>query len=419
MNPSNSTPETFDTEIEKLVYGGSGLGRFRGKVVFVPYSVPGDRLLVRKVLEKKNYIRAEILKTLNSGPGRVDPVCPHFGRCGGCHWQHLEYPRQVDAKLLILKEIFHHSFPETHDIPIRMKACPQPMGYRSRARLQVRNSDARRFLGFFRAGSHDVEVVDRCPLLRSPLNRALQSLQSLISDDGIDADVREIDIAGAYEGDMWTATPVASPNAPEDRRYGMGNDAVSKEILLKRKVGEFLYSVAAPVFFQANDFMVADLVQLVRELSDDTGLEAAVDLFAGVGLFSIPLASKYKSVIAVENSPAACRLCRENAAASAVDSLRTVCSDVEQWLESETSGRVTGYDLILLDPPRSGAGAGVMGKIRSLAPQTILYVSCDPQTLCRDLSFIPPEEYIIERIEGLDMFPQTYHFETVVRLVRR
>ncbi len=419
MNPSNPLPETFETEIEKLVYGGSGLGRFRGKVVFVPYSAPGDRLLVRTVQEKKNFIRAEIEKILVPAPCRVEPACPYFGSCGGCHWQHLEYPRQVEAKLRILEEICRHRLPQTRDIPIRMKACTQPMGYRSRARLQVRDSESRRTLGFYRAGSHSVEDIASCPLLRPPLNRALQSLRNFKSDTDIETDMHEIDIVGSHEEDRWTATPVRSNDTLKRAHSGDRRITAPTEVLLKRKVGGFLYSVAASVFFQANDFMVSDLVQLVRELADDTGHKAAADLFSGVGLFSIPLASEFKSMIAVEDFPAASRLCRENASAAAVDSLRTVCSDVERWLESETSGKMTDYDLILLDPPRSGAGTGVMGKIRSLAPKTILYVSCDPQTLCRDLSCIPPEEYRIERIEGLDMFPQTYHFETVVRLGRR
>jgi len=187
----NPLPPPFETEIEKLVYGGSGLGRFQGKVVFVPYSAPGDRLLVRAVQEKKSYIRGEITKILVSGPGRIDPECPHFGRCGGCHWQHLEYARQVEAKRCILEEICRHHLPHACDVPVGMKACPQPMGYRSRARVQVRGEGFRRTVGFFRTESHDVEVIDRCPLLRPPLDRALDSLRNARPDKDIEADMRE------------------------------------------------------------------------------------------------------------------------------------------------------------------------------------------------------------------------------------
>ncbi|MBN2242144.1 MAG: class I SAM-dependent RNA methyltransferase [Acidobacteria bacterium] len=410
---------SFETEIEKLVYGGSGLGRCRGKVVFVPYSVPGDRLLVRSVQEKKSYIRAEIVEILAAGPGRVDPVCPHFGRCGGCQWQHLQYALQAEAKLRILGDACRHRFPQARDVPIGMKACPKPLGYRSRARVQLRGEGSRRYAGFFRPGSHAVEAVGSCPLLRPPLNRALASLGDIHTGSNIDPGMREIDIACSCEDDKWIAAPVGSPQGPGNARAVRGGKAAAAEDILVRKVGGFQYSVTASAFFQANDFMISDLVRLVRELAHDSPRGAAADLFAGVGLFSLPLASHFESVTAVENSPEASRLCSRNVQTAAAGSVRTVAADVERWLESRRPDGMDGFDLVLLDPPRSGAGTGIMKKIAAMAPGTILYVSCDPQTLCRDLSSIPPEEYRIDRIEGLDMFPQTYHFETVVRMVRR
>jgi 23S rRNA (uracil1939-C5)-methyltransferase len=418
MKPSNRSHPTFKIEIEKLVFGGSGLGRHRGKVVFVPFSAPGDRLLVRAVREKKDYIRGEIERILEPGPGRVDPVCRHFGKCGGCHWQHLEYPLQVKAKLAILKETLNHLFPQTRDIPIDMKACAHPFGYRSRARVQLRRSGSRISAGFFRPGSHTVEAIEDCPLLRPPLNQAINALKRLKSDTDTGIDVQEFDIAGSYEEDLWTAAPAGSGDIAEAAYSRTGNDVPDKKILLKRMVGEFRYSVAASVFFQANDFMVPELVRLVLRMAEDKGRSAALDLYSGVGLFSLPLSGLFESVVAIENSPSASGLCYENARAASIERIQTICSDATEWMRTVQSGTVPGFDLILLDPPRSGAGAQAMEQIRLLAPRTILYVSCDPQTLGRDLFSIPREEYRIDRVEGLDMFPQTYHFETVIRLVR-
>ena len=142
--------KAFQITVEKLVYGGAGLGRHNGKVVFVPFSVPGDHLLVHTVTEKKTYVRAEIVKIIKPGNGRITPTCPHFAKCGGCHWQQLEYSRQVEAKRQILEEIFNHRFPQTRELPIIMKACAQPFGYRSRARVQLRGSGSRTIVGFFR-----------------------------------------------------------------------------------------------------------------------------------------------------------------------------------------------------------------------------------------------------------------------------
>ena len=419
MSLSNRSRQFLEIEIEKLIYGGDGLSRHEGKVVFVPYSAPGDRLLIRSVREKKNYTRGEIVKILRKGPGRSNPICPHFGKCGGCQWQHLEYPQQLQEKEQILREIFYHHFPYTQNLPINMTASPTPYAYRSRARVQIRNSSSGPSVGFFRSGSHTVEAIEFCPLLRAPLNRALRSLRLARSDAGISGDVLECDIAGSYEEGLWTAAPAGDAGKAKNARPLSEDKARTKEVVLKRKVGGYLYRISASVFFQANDFLIPELVRLVGELAEGTRTDTALDLFAGVGLFTLPLSGHFKSVIAIENSPPASRFCRDNACNAGIGNIQIVCADVAQWMESIKPATPGKINLILLDPPRSGAGAMVMEQIRTLSPQTILYVSCDPQTLSRDLSCMPFEEYRIDRIEGLDMFPQTYHFETVVRLTRR
>jgi 23S rRNA (uracil1939-C5)-methyltransferase len=157
MKKTKKTQKTFTTVIEKLVYGGAGFGRHEGKVLFVPFSAPGDQLVVRPIVEKKTFIQAEVVRILKPGSGRVAPACPYYGKCGGCQWQHLDYSRQVEAKRQILEEIFHHRFPQTLKIPVTMKACVQPYGYRSRARVQLRGSGSKTSIGFFRFGSHSVE----------------------------------------------------------------------------------------------------------------------------------------------------------------------------------------------------------------------------------------------------------------------
>jgi 23S rRNA (uracil1939-C5)-methyltransferase len=387
-----SDTREFEITIDRLVYSGAGLGRRDRKVVFVPFSVPGDYLLVRQVEEKKQFARAEIIRVLKPGPGRISPVCPHFMKCGGCHWQQLEYLRQVEVKRQILEETFHHRFPQTRDLPIAMEACSQPFGYRSRARIQLRDAGAGPVIGFYRCGSHTVEDVESCPLLRPSLNKALSAVRQHRGDTGVGK--QEMDIACSEEEDFGIAESV--------------------EILHKR-IGEFRYSFTAPVFFQANDFIISELVSLVRRLSENAGCNTAIDLFAGVGLFTLPLALQFKKIFAVESSQAACRLCSMNLSEAKLHNAQVLCSDVLQWMKS--AGSPAGPDLVVLDPPRAGAGIEVMEQIREWAPKTIIYVSCDPQTLCRDIAQISAS-YKIDWIEGLDMFPQTYHFETVVRLSR-
>ncbi len=288
MNRDRNTSESFQITIVKLVYGGSGLGRHDGKVVFVPFSVPGDRLLVRPVAEKKMYVQAEIIEIIKPGNGRITPPCPHFSKCGGCHWQQLEYRRQVDTKRQILEEIFHHRFPQTRDLPIVMKVCAQPFGYRSRARIQLRGTGPKAVVGFFRHGSRRVEDIENCPLFRPSLNEALSSLRQYKRKVDHDAKPLEMNIACSEEEGSWT-TMRAKSEVNEGISVLIG-DPQSEGTILRRRVGEFLYSTSANVFFQANDFMISELMELVRQSIKGAGSNSALDLFAGVGFFSLPLA---------------------------------------------------------------------------------------------------------------------------------
>jgi 23S rRNA (uracil1939-C5)-methyltransferase len=410
-------PRTIEITVEKLIFGGSGYARHKGKVVFVPFSAPGDHLIVRPVEEKKSFIRAEIVRILKSGKGRVDPVCVYFSKCGGCHWQHLDYRHQLEAKRQILEEALHHRCPQTREMAIPMTACPQPFAYRSRARIQLRGKGERASIGFFRPGSHTIEDVESCPLFRRSLNEALSSVRQFKRKVDTDSKPQEMDIACSEEEDSWATARRGESDADEGVTTLLGTRR-REDVILRKLVGEFTYSVTASVFFQANDFMVSELVALVQNLGKPTHGGPAVDLFAGVGLFSLPLARQFTYVVAVENSSPASRLCLRNANAAGLRNVQAECADVARWLEVQGRSAAGSFDLVVLDPPRTGAGPDVMKRISQLAPKRILYVSCDPQTLIRDLAEISPRDYGIRLVAGLDMFPQTYHFETVVQLDR-
>jgi tRNA/tmRNA/rRNA uracil-C5-methylase (TrmA/RlmC/RlmD family) len=386
------TSGAFEVAIDRLVYGGAGLGRREGKVVFVPFSVPGDRLLVRPVEEKKQFIRAEIVEILQPGPGRIQPTCRYFMKCGGCHWQQLEYPRQIEAKRQILEEILHHRFPETHRLMISMEPCSQPFAYRNRARVQLRRSADHLTAGFYRRESHTVEDIDACPLLRPLLNEAL-------------SEARKSSGAYRHESDMACSD--------EEEKWAFDLADSKEPVLLHKTIGDFRYVFSASVFFQANEFIVSKLVEIVKAAWEKAGNRIAIDLYAGVGLFSLPLARQFKKVLSVEGSPISCQYGSQNASEANLSNVEIICSDIAQWMKSTKPP--SDLDLVLLDPPRTGAGIDVMEQIRRWEPKTIIYVSCDPQTLSRDIAHIS-ESYKIDFAQGLDMFPQTYHFETVVRL---
>lgn len=398
---------SFEIEIEKLVYGGDGLARHRGQVVFVPFTAPGDRVEVRPREKKKNYVRGDIARIAAPGSARISPPCPHFGSCGGCQWQHIGYDFQVKTKRTILEEAFRHRLPESRDLSITMKAAPQPYGYRSRARIQLRGTGGHSVTGFFRHRSHTVEDVEFCPLFMAPLNRAMAEVRAAQRSGSVAPGATEVELACAGP-DKWAYSVVETQEA--GRRD-------QEEQLLSKQAGGFTYDTLPSSFFQANEFMLDDLLGTVT--GQLTGEKSALDLYSGVGFFSLPLARRYRSVVSVEADPAGYRLCARNASRSGMENIECVCADVVEWMRAVGAVAAPGFDLVLLDPPRSGAGAEVMKTLAQWAPEAIVYVSCDPQTLVRDLAELPARDYRIEAVTGLDLFPQTYHFETVVSLRRR
>ena len=409
--PPRAAPATFEIRIDKLVYGGMGLGRHEGKVVFVPFTVPGDRVRVRPVERKKNFIRGVVAELVEAGPGRQQAPCPHFGRCGGCQWQHLEYPLQLEIKRKILEELFHHRFPESRQLEIRMRGCPRPFGYRSRARLQLRGFGEEVKVGFFQFQSHRVEDVEQCPLLVPLLDQALASVRASRRDGSSDPGQHAVEVACSVDEGTWGAT--AAQAGTEDDFSDMRAAAPEgDEPLLRRTVGEFQYRFTPSVFFQANDFMLGELVSVVSELARAGGDSAAADLFAGVGLLTLPLAREFSRVVAVERSAPAASLAARNAADAGLTNVEVVRAEAVGALAPPA------LDLVVLDPPRAGAGAELMERLCLWTPERILYVSCDPNTLVRDLAGAI-RHYRLDHVEGLDLFPQTYHFETVVRLTHR
>ncbi len=407
----------YEIRIEKLVYGGEGLGHHHGKVVFVPFSAPGDRLVVRDRRARKGYSRADILEVLESGSVRRPPFCQYFQRCGGCHWQHLPYSWQVEAKRSILEEIFNHRFPETRDLLISIHASAAEYGYRSRARLQIQKSSKGYSVGFHRPRSHAVEDILSCPLFRPALNAALGAIRERFRAAATHSAPTCIEIACSQETQTWTSAVYEPAEERGGRRCTGKRDTVERDILY-RNVRGLQYAVSASAFFQANDFLLPDLVASVVELAKESEARSAVDLYCGVGLFTLPLALVMDRVTAVENSAIAGDLCAENALQNGLVNIDAIQANVGDWLQSRDQRPGEGAQLVLLNPPRAGAGSEVIRSLASLKPPTIIYVSCDPLTLARDLATLREHQYRLDFVEGFDLFPQTYHFETVVRLRR-
>jgi len=382
----------LEVTIERLVYGGEGLTRHEGRVLLVPYAAPGDRALVEIVEEHGDFARARIARIVEASPDRRDPPCPYYGVCGGCQLQHLRYAAQQRVKVEFVRESLARlgGIAWTEAIPI---LASEEFHYRLRAQLKVRVWEGRVEIGYYRSASHDVCPIAECPLLSPALNAAVRRLQDEAPERF--ANIRALDLAQGDDGRV-----VIHP--------------LDERTTVSWSVGAFTYAFDARTFFQANRFLLADLVRLV---ADGEAGERALDLFCGVGLFTLPLARRFAEVIGVESDPRAVRLARRNARAHGMTNCRFAHDRVEAWL-ARNGGRLGPVDLIVLDPPRAGLSRALIRALVRAAPERITYISCHPAALARDLKLLLAGGYAIASIVVLDLFPQTFHVETIVKLRR-
>jgi 23S rRNA (uracil1939-C5)-methyltransferase len=398
--PSGSVGEIHELTIEKLVYGGDGLARIGTQAVFVPFAAVGDRLRVRITEVERNYARAVIEEIVIPSPTRREPPCVYFGGCGGCQLQHLDYQAQLEAKVAFVRESLSRLGDIEWNGVIDTRAASE-FGYRSRAEIKVsRNEDSQPRIGYFRSGTQDVYEVPDCPILLPAANRELQRLHTepaLIPNDA----TRVYLTAGDDE-------VIVTPATGENER----NDDVDAFGTAYQKIAGINYGFGVRSFFQGNRLLVDELL---RAAIGEARGQFAVDLYAGVGLFSLQLANTFEQVCAVEGNRTAANHGIENARANGISNVRYEPISVEAWLKYKSS-ELPRPDLVLLDPPRAGAGLAVIERIVAMASPLITYVSCDPATLARDLRTLLDYGYHIDSITALDMFPQTFHVESVVQL---
>jgi len=359
----------------------------------------------------------------------VAPPCPYFGRCGGCHYQHFSAERQSEAKVEILRETLRRIGKIAWDGPIPVHAA-HPWNYRNQAQLKVGClPDGRIELGFFEAESHRLLGVDQCLILSPRLNAVLAELRisrwsaqlTDCSEIELLADDRDENVAIVLKGRM-TSQDAASlagewlaqlPGVVSVTVEAGGSQFVSGAQKFEYTVGDFRYQISPGSFFQSSRFLLPELVNGVTNAEPGA---IALDLFAGVGLFTLPLARRFERVIAVEAEPNAAADLARNAEAHSLANIRPIHSTTHDFLRRFAQ---MDADLAVLDPPRAGAGVGTLRLLVNLRPQRIHYVSCGPPTLARDLGFLVAHGYELNSVELFDLFPQTYHVESLARLVRR
>ncbi len=402
----NQIGATFEVRIERILPGGLGIAHnAAGRTLLVRLAAPDDVVRVRVDDVRGQTLFASIIEVLEPSSQRAVPPCRYFGRCGGCDFQQLSYQAQLDAKVGIIEDCLRRigrleTMPE-----IMLTPSPSPLEYRLRAEWQYDAREGK--LGYYEANSHRICDAEECPKLVPELQRALSEARA--------SDVMREDGSGelrAMSGDEGAI--VVSINKAETT----SELATSRHQELTRTVGAETYRFDADCFFQVNHALLLPLIEEALRQTELDNNQLALDLYCGVGLFTVPLARRFRRVTGVESNQTAARHANINLRAANLHGAKIECADVALWLQSNAQ-MLEDVGFVLLDPPRAGVDATTIKILLRLLPRRIVYVSCDPATLARDVRLLRDGGYELERVMAFDMFPQTHHVETVAHLIAR
>ena len=412
MNGTIMPDTVMEVKLDKLVYGGDAMGRLEdGRAVFVPYALPGETARVRMVTEKRGHVRAELVKVLEASPDRIAARCKHFTACGGCHYQHMSYARQLEVKRQVVVEQFQR-MAGVEDPPVEA-VVPSPAEWYYRNTVQFSQTEDGR-LGFQAAGTRRVIPITECFLPEEGINQIWPQL-NLESVPGLNRiELRQADngemlvMAGDDElpPEMELELPISAVYlSPEKGPMIMAGDEFGIIHIKERP-----FSFHAGSFFQVNTAQAEAMVEHVMSLLSLTPETIALDVYCGVGLFSAFIAPHVAQLIGIEYSGLACEDFAVNL--DEFDNVSIYQGAAEKILPSLE----VQPDVVVVDPPRAGLKPEALEALVKMEAGTFVYISCDPATLARDVKRLMSAGYRLERITPFDLFPQTYHVETVVLL---
>ena len=399
----------YETVLTTLAYGGDAMGRLAdGRAVFVSFGLPGERVRIRLVDEKRGFARGELVEILEASPDRITPRCKHFGLCGGCHYQNLPYEEQLKAKTEILRDQFARIGRIEHPPVQDMIASPSLWNYRNHVQFHLTEEGK---VGYVKAQVPDVFAIDECHLPEGSINSFWPQLEF-----EPDTNIERVSLRSGREEDLMLILESDSPESPEleiEAEVSVahvfeenvvvfaGNDHIVISALGRD------FRVSAPSFFQVNTAMAGKMVEHLLTHLPISPSTTLLDIYCGVGFFGAFLAAKCKLVIGIESSPSACEDFAVNL--DEFDHVELYEGPAEEViLQLETKP-----DIVLVDPPRAGLEKRVVDGILKLNPQVIAYVSCDPSTLARDAKRLIEGGYQLKQVTPFDLFPQTYHIESI------
>ena len=424
-----------DLRIEKVVSGGLGLGFYRETAVFVPFTAPGDRICAKITKQGRNHAFAQSIERLEAGPERIDPGCDLFTRCGGCHLRHLTAFCQKSVKEMFIKETLER-FPNLKEVGglMPMLVTGQGEGYRRRAGFKVRWLDSRLLLGFFQVASHYIaDISAHCPILETRLDRLIRPLRAMLVSLSIKHKIPQVDVVAGDKGVGLIVHVLAKPTHQDRetlRQFALEQDI--EQLYLQRgqknsiqaviEQNKLYYSVEGETLeFYPRDFIQAHKTgnqRLVKEVITQAGEGSmAWDLFCGIGNFTLPLTHTYQTILGVESYAPTLKQAKENARHTPTGKVRFSGLNLFQAEQIKQLLSKKPADVVVLDPPREGAMQLIKGLITTPL-QRLVYVSCNPATFARDAALLVHGGFRLQRIQPIDMFPQTFHVELVALFVR-
>lgn len=446
--------DQLEVTIYALAYGGEGIAKHEGLVVFVPEALPGDHVVVSIVQIKKRFARGELKRIIEPSNKRIEPFCSHADRCGGCHWQHFNYSHQLKAKQAFVENAVQHvgQLKAIHICPV-IKA-QQTQAYRHKIQIPFQQVDHRMQAGFYAKQTHQVVPIQTCPVQPALGNRIFKFFYELAKKYGYhgynemehQGQIRHLILRlGKQTKEVLIIIVTNGIVLPKLNEFAQELHQVFPEIVgvvqninqartnvilgpgfktlygrsyLYEEIRGIKYRVSAESFFQVNPFQLEQLADTVLAYAALTGREKVVDLYCGVGFFSFEAAKRARMVYGIESVPGAIEDAQANKYLNQFDNVEFKCQDASNGVD-QLIRRGFVPDVLILDPPRKGCDSGLLKKMAEWKTKRIIYVSCNPVTLARDLAVLNKIGYWVQQIQPIDLFPQTYHVESVASLVKK
>lgn len=438
MNQPVKVGDKISLFIDSVANSADSVGKYETFIVFVPFAVPGDEVEVLITEVRKNFSRGKLIRVIKPSPFRVQPVCPVFGECGGCHWQEIDYKKQLMYK----KQIVSNAFKNFPDVKIEdVIPAKEPFFYRNKTQFPADTQQKK--LGLFSLRSHFVVDVEYCPLVRKDINAIYVEIRKHLKETGFEVttlrhviirasettreavvtfvlkneDFRKIHILSAYLLKKFPELSILYNINRADTNVIMGDKhfTFSKDGRISEKLDKIDYQFASISFFQTNTAQASVIFKKIKEWCKDSLEKTALDLFCGVGAISLYIAKEFKEVVGVEEMGQAVLDAVANAEKNNIQNCEFLNGKSERVLVKIMK---QGFkpNTILLDPPRKGCEQELLNLIPKTGADTVIYLSCDVMTLVRDLEILKKHGYEIEEVLPVDMFPMTYHIETLVKL---